>query len=150
MELILLQKVTNLGNLGDKVNVKPGYGRNFLVPQGKAVPATAANVAEFETKRAEYEAKAKAIHDEAESRAAKFEGASVTLQAHAATEGKLYGSVGPREIAEAFTAAGLPLHKSEVIMGEGSIRHIGEYELTVKLHADVETPIKVVVEPDHA
>ena len=106
MELILLQKVTNLGNLGDKVNVKPGYGRNFLVPQGKAVPATAANVAEFETKRAEYEAKAKAIHDEAESRAAKFEGASVTLQAHAATEGKLYGSVGPREIAEAFTAAG--------------------------------------------
>ena len=74
----------------------------------------------------------------------------MTLQAHAATEGKLYGSVGPREIAEAFTAAGLPLHKSEVIMGEGSIRHIGEYELTVKLHADVETPIKVVVEPDHA
>ncbi len=150
MELILLQKVTNLGNLGDKVNVKPGYGRNFLVPQGKAVPATAANLASFEAKRAEYEAKAKAIHDEAESRAAKFEGASVTLQAHAATEGKLYGSVGPREIAEAFTAAGLPLHKSEVIMGEGSIRHIGEYELTVKLHADVETPIKVVVEPDHA
>lgn len=150
MELILLQKVTNLGNLGDKVNVKPGYGRNFLVPQGKAVPATATNVAEFEAKRAEYEAKAKAIHDDAQSRAAKFEGASVTLQAHAATEGKLYGSVGPREIAEAFTAAGLPLHKSEVIMGEGSIRHIGEYELTVKLHADVETPIKVVVEPDNA
>ncbi len=150
MELILIQKVTNLGNLGDKVNVKPGYGRNFLVPQGKAVPATAANVAEFETKRAEYEAKAKAIHDHAQGRAAKFEGASVTIQAHAATEGKLYGSVGPREVAEAFTAAGLPLHKSEVIMGEGSIRHIGEYELTVKLHADVETPIKVVVEPDNA
>ncbi|HAI93754.1 MAG TPA: 50S ribosomal protein L9 [Xanthomonadaceae bacterium] len=150
MELILIQKVTNLGNLGDKVNVKPGYGRNFLVPQGKAVPATAANVAEFETKRAEYEAKAKAIHDDAQGRAAKFEGASVTIQAHAATEGKLYGSVGPREVAEAFTAAGLPLHKSEVIMGEGSIRHIGEYELTVKLHADVETPIKVVVEPDNA
>ena len=148
MELILLQKVTNLGNLGDKVNVKPGYGRNFLVPQGKAVPATAANVAEFETKRAEYEAKAKAIHDEAESRAAKFEGASVTLKANASTEGKLYGSVGPRDIAEAFTAAGLPLEKSEVILGEGPLRHTGEFDVLVHLHADVEATVKVVVEPE--
>lgn len=145
MQLILLQKVTNLGNLGDKVDVKPGYGRNFLVPQGKAVPATAANVAEFEAKRAEYEAKAHAIHDEAESRRAKLEGASVTISANAATEGKLYGSVGPREIADAFTAAGFPLEKSEVVMGEGAIRHVGEYEVIAKLHADVETPIKVVV-----
>lgn len=145
MQLILLQKVTNLGNLGDKVDVKPGYGRNFLVPQGKAVPATAANVAEFEAKRAEYEAKARAIHDEAESRCAKLEGASVTISANAATEGKLYGSVGPREIADAFTAAGFPLEKSEVVMGEGAIRHVGEYEVIAKLHADVETPIKVVV-----
>lgn len=148
MELILLQKVTNLGVLGDKVNVKPGYGRNYLVPQGKAVPATAANVAEFEAKRAEYEAKAKAIHDEAESRHAKFEGASVTLKANASTEGKLFGSVGPRDIADAFTAAGLPLEKSEVIMGEGAIRNIGEYEVVVKLHADVETTVKVVVEAE--
>ena len=148
MELILLQNVTNLGNLGDKVVVKPGYGRNFLVPQGKAVPATASNLAEFDARRAEYEAKAKAIHDEAESRAAKFEGASVTLQAHAATEGKLYGSVGPREIAEAFTAAGLPLEKSEVVMGEGPIRHVGEFEVLVHLHADVETTVKVVVVPE--
>ena len=146
MELILIQKVTNLGNLGDKVNVKPGYGRNFLVPQGKAVPATAANVAEFETKRAEYEAKAKAIHDEAESRAAKFEGASVTLQAHAATEGKLYGSVGPREIAEALTKQlGVEVNKSEVVMGEGPLRHTGEFEVHVHLHADVDTTVKVIV-----
>ena len=150
MELILLQKVTNLGNLGDKVNVKPGYGRNFLVPQGKAVPATAANVAEFETQRAEYEAKAKAIHDEAESRAAKFEGASVTLQAHAATEGKLYGSVGPREIADALTRAGTEVSKSEVVLGEGAFRNVGEYEVVVHLHADVETPVKVVVEAEAA
>lgn len=148
MELILLQKVTNLGVLGDKVNVKPGYGRNFLVPQGKAVPATAANLAEFEAKRAEYEAKAKAVHDDAEGRRAKLEGASVTIKANASTEGKLFGSVGPRDIAEAFTAAGLPLEKSEVVMGEGPIRNIGEFEVIAKLHADVETAIKVVVEAE--
>ncbi|WP_454830687.1 50S ribosomal protein L9 [Pseudoxanthomonas wuyuanensis] len=148
MELILLQKVTNLGVLGDKVNVKPGYGRNYLVPQGKAVPATAANVAEFEAKRAEYEAKAKSVHDEAEGRRAKLEGASVTIRANASTEGKLFGSVGPRDIADAFTAAGLPLEKSEVVMGEGALRNIGEYEVIAKLHADVETTIKVVVEAE--
>jgi len=148
MELILLQKVTNLGVLGDKVNVKPGYGRNYLVPQGKAVPATAANLAEFEAKRAEYEAKAKAVHDEAEGRAAKLEGASVTITANAATEGKLFGSVGPRDIADAFTAAGLPLEKSEVIMGEGALRNVGEYEIVVKLHADVQTTVKVVVQAE--
>lgn len=148
MQLILLQKVTNLGNLGDKVNVKPGYGRNFLVPQGKAVPATAANLAEFEAKRAEYEAKAKASLDGAQARQAQFEGASVTLKANASTEGKLYGSVGPRDIADAFTAAGLPLEKSEVILGEGPLRHVGEFDVVVHLHADIETTVKVVVEPE--
>ena len=148
MQLILLQKVTNLGNLGDKVNVKPGYGRNFLVPQGKAVPATAANVAEFEAKRADYEAKAKASLDGAQGRVAQLEGASVTLKVNASTEGKLYGSVGPRDIADAFTAAGLPLEKSEVVMGEGPIRHIGEFDVLVHLHADVETTVKVVVVPE--
>ena len=148
MELILLQKVTNLGVLGDKVNVKPGYGRNYLVPQGKAVPATAANVAEFEAKRAEYEAKAKAVHDEAEGRAAKLEGASVTITANAVTEGKRGGAGGPRDSADAFTAAGLPLEKSEVIMGEGALRNVGEYEIVVKLHADVQTPVKVVVQAE--
>ena len=148
MELILLQRVTNLGNLGDKVSVKPGYGRNFLVPQGKAVPATAANLAEFEAKRAEYEAKAKAILDGASGRLAKLEGASVTVKANASTEGKLYGSVGPRDIADAFTAAGLPLEKSEVILGEGPLRHTGEFDVLVHLHADVEATVKVVVEPE--
>ncbi|MFT3756312.1 MAG: 50S ribosomal protein L9 [Pseudoxanthomonas sp.] len=148
MELILLQKVTNLGGLGDKVKVKPGYGRNYLVPQGKAVPATADNVAAFEAKRAEYEAQAKAIHDEAEARKAKLEGASVTIKANASTEGKLFGSVGPRDIAEAFTAAGLPLEKSEVVLGEGAFRNIGEFEVGIKLHADVETTVKVVVEAE--
>ena len=150
MELILLQKVVNLGSLGDKVKVKPGYGRNFLVPQGKAVPATAANVAEFEAKRADYEAKAKDALDGAEGRKAKLDGASVTIYANASTEGKLYGSVGPREIADALTKAGTPVEKSEVILGEGAFRHIGEYEALVHLHADVETPVKVVIEPEAA
>ena len=150
MQLILLQKVVNLGNLGDKVEVKPGYGRNFLVPQGKAVPATASNVAEFEAKRAEYEAKAQAMLGDAEGRRAKLEGASVTIHANASTEGKLYGSVGPRDIAEALTKAGLPVNKSEVVMGEGAIRHIGEFEVIVHLHADVETPVKVIVQPEAA
>jgi large subunit ribosomal protein L9 len=150
MELILLQKVTNLGNLGDKVNVKPGFGRNYLVPQGKAVPATAANLAEFEAKRAEYEAKASDALATAEARKAKLEGAVVTIHANASTEGKLYGSVGPREIAEALTKAGSPVNKSEVVLGEGAFRNIGEYEVVVHLHADVETPVKVVVEAEAA
>ena len=148
MQLILLQKVTNLGNLGDKVNVKPGYGRNYLVPQGKAVPATAKSIAEFEARRAEYEAKAQSQLDEAQQRLAKLEGASVTIYANASTEGKLYGSVGPRDIAEAFTKAGLAVEKSEVILGEGAFRQVGEYDVIIKLHADVEATVKVVVQAD--
>lgn len=148
MELILLQKVQNLGNLGDKVSVKPGYGRNFLIPYGKAVPATAANLADFEQRRAEFEAKANTILAEALARKAKLEGASVTIKANASTEGKLYGSVGPRDIAEAFTAAGFALEKSEVVMGEGPIRRTGESDVQVVLHADVELTLKVVVEPE--
>lgn len=150
MELILLQKVNKLGNLGDKVNVKPGYGRNFLVPQGKAVPATAANVAEFEARRTDYEARARQATEEATVRLTRLEGASVTLYANASAEGKLYGSVGPRDIAEALTRAGTPVEKSEVVMGEGAFRTIGEFEVIVHLHADVETPVKVIVAPEAA
>lgn len=151
MQLILLQKVTNLGNLGDKVDVKPGYGRNFLVPQGKAVPATASNIAEFEAKRAEYEAKAAANLGAANARLAKLTDASVTVAANSSTEGKLYGSVGPREIAEALTKQlGVDVHKSEVVMGEGPLRHTGEFDVHVHLHADVNTVVKVVVVPEAA
>ena len=148
MQLILLQKVVNLGGLGDKVNVKPGYGRNFLIPYGKAVPATEANVAAFEAKRAEYEAKANAVLAEAEARKAKLEGAVVTIKANAPTEGKLFGSVGPRDIAEAFTAAGFPLEKNEVVLGDGPLRRTGEFEIEVRLHADVHTSVKVLVEAE--
>ena len=145
MELILLQKVVNLGALGDKVNVKPGYGRNYLVPQGKAAPATATNVAEFEKRRAEYEAKANNLLSDASARKDKLEAAAVTIRANASTEGKLYGSVGPRDIAEAFTNAGFPLSKAEVILGEGPIRRTGEFDIHVALHADVHFTVKLSV-----
>jgi len=145
MELILLQKVKNLGNLGDKVKVKPGYGRNYLVPQGKATPATEQNVAEFEQRRAEYEAKANQQLAGAEARKAQFENASVTIKANASPEGKLFGSVGPRDIADAFTESGIALDKSEVVMSEGPLRHIGEFEVAVHLHADVHAQVKVII-----
>lgn len=145
MQLILLQNVQNLGKLGDKVNVKPGYGRNFLVPFGKAVPATEANLAEFEARRAEYEAKAKASLEGAEGRKADLEGVEVTITANASTEGKLYGSITPRDIAEALTKAGHKVEKSEVVLGEGPLRRTGEYEIVVHLHADIEAKVKVTV-----
>ena len=149
MELILLQKVVNLGGLGDKVRVKPGYGRNFLIPYGKAVPATAANLAAFEAKRAEYEAKAKALLAGAEGRKAQIDGVEITIGANASPEGKLYGSVTSRDIAEALTAAGHQAAKSEIVLA-GPIRAVGEYEVVVHLHADVEATIKVLVKPEAA
>lgn len=148
MEIILLEKVRNLGNLGDKVNVKPGYGRNYLLPQGKAVPANAANLEAFEKRRAEYEAKASDALVQANARKDKLAEVAVTIAAHASPEGKLYGSVGPREIADALQAAGHPVHKNEVIQGEGPFRNIGEYEVVLHLHADVQAAAKVTVVAD--
>ena len=145
MELILLEKVQNLGDLGDKVKVKPGYGRNYLVPSGKAVPATAENLADFEARRAELEKLAWQKLSSAEERKAALEGFEVTLAANASDEGKLYGSIGPREIADAVTQKGIKLEKAEVVMGEGPIRYTGEHLVPIHLHADVETEIKVIV-----
>src|SRR5690625_1434098 len=145
MELILLEKVINLGNLGDKVNVKPGYGRNYLLPQGKAAPATPANLAEFEQRRAEYEAKARDLLSAAEARKAKLEGAEARISVNASPEGKLYGSVGPREIVIALAEMGHEVEKGEVIQGEGPIHVTGEYDVQLVLHADVSTNIKVIV-----
>ena len=150
MKVILLQKVANLGGLGDQVSVKPGFGRNYLIPYGKAVPATADNIAAFEAKRAEYEAKAAAVLAAANARLQALEGASVTILANASAEGKLFGSVGARDISEAFTAIGKKIEKSEVVMGEGPIRRTGEFEVVVHLHADVETAVKVIVAPEAA
>ncbi len=148
MELILLEKVTNLGNLGDKVKVKPGSGRNYLVPTGKAIPATARNIADFEARRAELEKAALKKLSTAEERCAALQGFEIVLTANTGEEGKLYGSIGPREIAEAVTERGISLEKSEVIMGEGPIRYTGEHNVLVHLHADVETEIKVIVNPE--
>jgi large subunit ribosomal protein L9 len=150
MELILLENVRNLGKLGDKVKVKPGYGRNYLLPQGKAVRVNAENLAAFEARRAEYEAKANKLLSDSETRKAKLADVSVTISANASPEGKLYGSVGPREIADALQAAGHDIHKGEVIQGEGPIRHIGEFEVVISLHADVQSSVKVIVVAEKA
>ena len=145
MEVILLEKVHNLGALGDKVNVRPGYGRNFLIPQGKAARASQKNLAEFETRRAELEAKAAQSVKVATDRLAKLVELVVNIPAKASEEGKLFGSVGPREVAEAITQAGVEVQKSEVLMPAGPLRYLGEYDIDVQLHSDVLTTIKVTV-----
>jgi large subunit ribosomal protein L9 len=148
MEVILLDKVGKLGNVGDRVEVKAGFGRNFLLPSGKAVAATAANIAEFEAKRAELEAAAAAKVGEAESRAEKLADVVVTIAANAGDEGKLFGSIGARDIAEAITAAGVEVVKAEVNLPEGTLREVGEYDIDLQLHADVVATVKVVVEAE--
>lgn len=145
MEVILLEKVGKLGAIGDKVSVKAGFGRNFLVPQGKAIPATASNVAEFEARRAELEAAAEAKKAEAQVRADKLAELSVTIEANAGDEGKLFGSIGTRDLAEAITAAGVDVAKAEVRLPEGAIREVGEYEIDVQVHAEITQAVKLVV-----
>lgn len=145
MQVILLEKVGRLGNLGDKVNVKSGYGRNFLLPYGKAVAATEANVAEFEQRRAELEAAAAGRRAAAEVRAGQLAELSVTIAANAGDEGKLFGSIGTRDIAEAITKAGVAVEKSEVRLPNGVIRETGEFEVDVQLHSDVTQAITLVV-----
>jgi large subunit ribosomal protein L9 len=147
MEVILLEKIANLGGLGDKVSVKSGYGRNFLLPQGKALPATDENVKAFEAKRAELEKAQAEKLAAANDRKAKIDGiGTVTIAHNAGEEGKLFGSVGTTDIADAITAAGVEITRSEVRMPEGAFHSIGEYEVTIHLHTDVDTQIKVIVE----
>ncbi len=148
MQVILLQKVENLGQLGDRVAVRPGYGRNFLIPRGKAVTATPANVKKFEGLRAELEREATASLSVAQARAEKLGGFSVTIAANAGDEGKLFGSVGTADIAAAAHAAGATLDKHELRLPDGPLRHIGEHEVRVHLHADVTIAIRVVIVPE--
>jgi large subunit ribosomal protein L9 len=148
MKLILLEKVTNLGDLGETVEVKSGYGRNFLMPKGMAVAATRENVAMFEERRAELEAAAQEKLSQAQARADRLREVVLKIEANASDEGNLFGSIGPREIADAVTETGVELEKSEVIMGEGPIRATGAYDVMVQLHADVVTEIKVIVNED--
>ena len=149
MEVILLEKTRNLGNLGDKVKVRSGYGRNFLIPQGKAVPATESNIKHFQERRTELEKQANEKLATAQARAEKLIAiAAVTVPAKAGDEGKLFGSVGTRDIADAVVAAGLEVAKAEVLMPNGLIRAVGDYEITLQLHSDVAATIKVSVVPE--
>jgi len=137
MEIILLEKIPNLGSLGDKVSVKPGYGRNYLIPQGKAVVASADKIQQFEQRRAELEKKAAESLAAAEARSVSITSLKVTITHKAGDEGRLYGSIGTRDIAEAVTAAGVAVEKSEVRLPTGPIRHVGDYEIGIQLHGDV-------------
>jgi len=145
MEVILLEKVGKLGALGDRVNVKGGYARNFLLPQGRAVLANEANVAEFEARRAELEKSAQEQLDAANTRAEALNGKTVAITAKAGDEGKLFGSIGTRDIAEAAEANGLTLDKSEVRLPEGPLRNTGEHEVQCQVHAEVFATITVAI-----
>jgi large subunit ribosomal protein L9 len=149
MEVILLENISNLGGLGDKVDVKAGFGRNYLIPQGKAIPATDSALAEFEARRAELEAAAAASLAAAEARAETLNGLGlVTIPANAGEEGKLFGSIGTRDIAEAVSAAGAEIDKAEVRLPEGALREIGEYEVDIQVHGEVTAIIAVAVVPE--
>ena len=145
MEVILLQKVANLGNIGDKVKVKPGYGRNYLLPQGKAAVATAANLKRFEERRAELEKLAADEMASARLRAGQLENFRLSLAAKAGGEGKLFGSIGTADIAEAMTQAGFPLERAEIHLPAGPLKQIGDFEIPVSLHTEVNFNIHVSV-----
>ncbi len=146
MDVILLEKVGKLGNIGDKVTDKAGFGRNYLIPNQKAIFATAENMTAFEARRAELEAAAAAQLAEAEARAAKLADlGTVTIAANAGDEGKLFGSIGTRDIADALTTAGVEVAKSEVKLPEGALREIGEFDIDVQVHSEVTQAIKLAV-----
>ncbi|MCG7874004.1 MAG: 50S ribosomal protein L9 [Candidatus Thiodiazotropha lotti] len=148
MEIILLQKVDNLGDLGEKVNVKSGFGRNFLIPSGKAIPATEANLKVFEQRRAELEKEAQEKLQAAEARKAKLDGMELSITCKAGDEGRLFGSVGTSDIAKAASAAGESVEKKEVMLPNGPFRIAGEYEVDLHLHADVDVTIKLTIVPE--
>jgi large subunit ribosomal protein L9 len=145
MEVILLQKVANLGNIGDRVKVRSGFGRNFLLPQGKATLATPDNVARFEARRAELERLAREHLTSAEERAAALKDFKLTIRAKAGTEGKLFGSVGTSDIAEACTREGFKVERSEVRLPSGPLRTVGEHTVELHLHADIDVPLHVTI-----
>jgi len=145
MQVILLENIRNLGALGDNVSVANGFGRNFLLPQGKAVPATKDNVEKFEARRAELEKKAADILAAAQERADKIAALNISIEAHSGDEGKLFGSVGTKDIADAITAQGVAIEKHEVRLPNGALRNTGEFEIDVHLHSDVNAVLKLTV-----
>ena len=146
MNIILLEKIDNVGGIGDEVNVKPGYARNYLIPQGKATVATPENIAKFETMRTDIEAKAAGVLERVQARATNIEGQVVKIRANAGSEGKLFGSVGSIDITKACNAIGLDVERSEVRLADGPIRSTGEYQVTLHLHTDVDVSLTVIVE----
>lgn len=148
MQVILLEKVENLGSLGEKVNVRNGYGRNFLIPQGKAVTATESNIAKFEARRTELEKSAAEVMAEAQARATQIAGVHISIARKVGDESKLFGSVGTIDIADAFTQAGVPVERHEVRMPTGSIRVAGDFEVDLHLHADVNIKVKISIIPE--
>jgi len=145
MEVILLTKVDNLGDLGEKVKVRPGYARNFLIPSGKAKFATEANLAEFEARRAELEKLAAESLAGAEARKAELDGAKISITAKSVGEGKLFGSVGMVDIVNALNEAGKKVEKKEVRLPDGSFHHAGEYEINIHLHSDVNATVNLEI-----
>lgn len=148
MEVILLEKISNLGPMGARVKVRPGYGRNYLLPKGKAKPATPENVAAFEAMRAELEQAAADTLAGAEARRERLTDLQISIAARAGEEGKLFGSVGTADIAEAITAAGIPVERHEVRLPNGVYRQIGEYDVELHLHSDVDTTVRLVITPE--
>jgi large subunit ribosomal protein L9 len=145
MEVILLQKIANLGNIGERVKVRSGFGRNYLLPQGKATLATPENVARFEARRAELERLAREHLSSAEERAAAMRDFKLTIHAKAGTEGKLFGSIGTSDIAEACNRAGFKIERSEVRLSNGPLRMLGEHTVNLHLHADIDVPLHVTI-----
>jgi large subunit ribosomal protein L9 len=149
VDVILLEKMRNLGSLGDKVKVKPGFARNYLIPQGKAVYATKENIAKFEQRRTELEKIAAEKHKKALERQKEFEALGpITLAAKAGEEGKLFGSIGTRDISAALKKLGVTVEKREIRLPEGTLRMVGEYEITIELESDITTAIKVKIAPE--
>ncbi len=148
MDVILLENIHNVGKLGDQVAVKPGFARNFLLPQGKAVNATPENVKKFEARRAELEKAAAELLHAAQKRADEIAKVVLKIPAQAGEEGKLFGSIGTRDLAEAITAAGAAVEKSEVLLPEGPLRRLGEYDIALQVHSDITTTVKVHIVSD--
>ncbi|MCK5383211.1 MAG: 50S ribosomal protein L9 [Gammaproteobacteria bacterium] len=148
MEIILLEKIANLGNMGEKVNVKPGYGRNYLIPQGKAAPATAANIAEYEARRAELEKAAAEGMAAAEVRRDALIDKVITITSKAGEEGKLFGSIGTADIAQVLTEQGVAVERNEVRLPDGAFRMVGEHDVQLQLHTDVNVAIKLIIEAE--
>ena len=148
MDVILLEKVAKLGGLGDKVSVKSGYGRNFLIPQKKAVPATAANLESFEARRADLEKQAAEKLATAEKRAEQLKELELTLAVKAGDEGKLFGSIGTRDLADLISSTGIEASKAEIRLPNGPLRTTGTFEIALQLHADVKTALTVHVVPE--